>query len=361
MAAGDQRLYSRQHTAVFDWTNSPIERRTMVAMTHRAQAVVLPAAGLLGVAAAGLRYAAARASTQRQWLRRAGQRLTDIGEVESVTILPLVERVTSGPGLEGEPGLSYLVAAGSTRVLFDTGLNPRARTESALVHNAAALGANLTALDAVVISHLHTDHVGGPGRQLRRTFAFSRLPLEPPGIPAYVPTEMTHPRARIITITGPQVIAPGIAVLPPLSQALFWLGPVQEQALIVNVRRFGLVLVSGCGHPPIERTLAVAEQALDIPIRAVVGGLHLPVHPLGTPLIPQAILGSPYPPWRLIGERDAAAVMEAIAYRGPRVVALSGHDSTPWTDSQFASRFGSAYRLLRVGDELHITSAGAAS
>jgi 7,8-dihydropterin-6-yl-methyl-4-(beta-D-ribofuranosyl)aminobenzene 5'-phosphate synthase len=53
-------------------------------------------------------------------------------------------------------------------------------------------------------------------------------------------------------------------------QALFWLGPVEEQGLIVNVRGFGLVLLSGCGHPPIERTLAVAERVLDIPVQGVV-------------------------------------------------------------------------------------------
>jgi 7,8-dihydropterin-6-yl-methyl-4-(beta-D-ribofuranosyl)aminobenzene 5'-phosphate synthase len=47
---------------------------------------------------------------------------------------------------------------------------------------------------------------------------------------------MTHPRAQTITTTAPRMVARGIAVLPPLPQALFWLGPVQEQALIVNVR-----------------------------------------------------------------------------------------------------------------------------
>lgn len=328
-------------------------------MSHRARAAVVPAAGLLGVARAALRYAAAREDAERRWVHWADHRLTGIGEVDSVTILPLVERVTGGPGLQGEPGVSYLISAGPTRLIFDTGLNMRGRAESALVRNAAALGVDLAALDAVVISHRHADHVGGPGRQRRRTFAFSREPLEPPGIPAYVPAEMTHRRAEVITTGAPRVIAPGVAVLPPLPQALFWLGPVEEQALVVNVRGFGLVLVSGCGHPPVERTLAVAERALDVPVQGVVGGLHLPVHPLGTPLIPQAILGSPHPPWRLMSESDATAVIEAIAQRGPRVVALSGHDSTPWTDSQFARRFGGSYRLLRAGEELRITAAGA--
>jgi len=82
---------------------------------------------------------------------------------------------------------------------------------------------------------------------------------------------------------------------------LFWIGPVAEQALVVNVRGFGLLLVTGCGHPQIERILGVTEQVLDVPVRGVLGGLHLPVHPLGTPLVPQAVLGSPHWPWRPVG------------------------------------------------------------
>jgi len=148
-----------------------------------------------------------------------------------------------------------------------------------------------------------------------------------------------------------------MAVLPPLPRMLF-LGYVCEQALVVNVHGFGLVLVTGCGHPLIERMLAVAEQVPDVPIRAVVGGLHLPVHPGGTPLIPQALLGNPNPPWRPIGERDALHVLDEIEARGPRLVALSGHDSTPWTYDAFARRLGDRYRTLRAGEELRITAAG---
>ena len=137
---------------------------------------------------------------------------------------------------------------------------------------------------------------------------------------------------------------------------LFWAGYISEQALVVNVRGFGLVLISGCGHPPIERILGVTERVLDVPIRAVVGGLHLPVHAAGTALVPQAVLGNPNPPWRPISERDAAHVLDEIEARGPRLVALSGHDSTPWTFGAFARRLGDRYRTLRAGEELEISA-----
>jgi hypothetical protein len=55
-----------------------------------------------------------------------------------------------------------------------------------------------------------------------------------------------------------------------------------------------------------------------------------------------------------IEESDALALIEAIRQRGPRVVALSGHDSTPWTFEVFARAFGDRYRTLRVGEELRI-------
>lgn len=321
---------------------------------------VTAAGGLAAAAGMAVRYARGRATAERDWLAHTEKRLSDVGEVEEVEILPLVERHTSRPGLRGEPGVSYLVRTPTTTMLFDCGLNPRRQRRSALINNAEKLGADLGSLDGVVLSHLHPDHVGGIHAQFRRTFAFSRDPVEPSGTPAYVPTAMAHDRMDAVPTTEPRVVAPGIALLPPLPRMLFWPGLIAEQAMVVNVRGFGLVLITGCGHPPVERMLGVAERVLDVPIRGVVGGLHLPVHPFGTPLVVQAVLGTPHPPWRLVNERDVDAIIDELEARGPRLVALSGHDSTDWTCDTFERRFGDRYRTLRVGEALHI-SAGEAT
>lgn len=324
---------------------------------NRVLAVSTAAAGAIGFAALAGRYAAGVARASRSWPIQVEAGLRDLGEVDEVSILPLVERLTpEGGSLSGEPGVSYLVRADGTRVLFDSGLSG-GRPESALARNARVLDVPLGDLDAVVISHLHLDHVGGMRAMRRRTFSFSADPLEPRGVPAHVPTQMQHPRADVAVTTGPTVIGPGMAVLPPQPRMLFWPGYITEQALVVNVRGFGLVLISGCGHPRIEQMLGVTERVLDVPIRAVVGGLHLPVHAAGTALVPQAVLGNPHPPWQPISERDAEHVMDEIEARGPQIIALSGHDSTPWTYDAFARRFGDRYRTLRVGEELRITAA----
>lgn len=112
---------------------------------------VLTAGGAVGLAALAGRYAAGVARADRSWLVRLETRLSGLGEVDEVSVLPLVERlIPEGAGLTGEPGVSYLIRAGDMRVLFDCGLSG-ARPQSALARNAPVLGVGLGDLDAVVI------------------------------------------------------------------------------------------------------------------------------------------------------------------------------------------------------------------
>ncbi len=56
---------------------------------------------------------------------------------------------------KGEPGVSYYIEEGKSRLLFDVGYS------DIFVENAQKMGLNLLNLDAIVISHGHVDHTWG--------------------------------------------------------------------------------------------------------------------------------------------------------------------------------------------------------
>ena len=50
-----------------------------------------------------------------------------------------------------------------------------------------------------------------------------------------------------------------------------------DQAIVVNVRNEGLVIITGCGHAGIINTINYAKQVTGIEkVYAVIGGFHLP-------------------------------------------------------------------------------------
>jgi hypothetical protein len=73
----------------------------------------------------GTRFSVTASSVS--WLAHTASKLNSVGEVEQVSILPLVEHLTSSHEYRGEPGVSYLLRADRTTLLFDAGLNARGK------------------------------------------------------------------------------------------------------------------------------------------------------------------------------------------------------------------------------------------
>lgn len=80
----------------------------------------------------------------------------------SIKLTTLCENTASRPGFSAEWGLSILVEAAETTVLFDTG------SSSILLANADKLGIDLRKIDKIVLSHGHYDHTGGLRAVLKR-------------------------------------------------------------------------------------------------------------------------------------------------------------------------------------------------
>lgn len=70
--------------------------------------------------------------------------------IKTLELTVLVENQPIGHGLLGEHGLAFHLRVDGRNVLFDTGQG------LTLAHNAAALGIDLTSLDAIVLSTVIT-------------------------------------------------------------------------------------------------------------------------------------------------------------------------------------------------------------
>lgn len=295
-----------------------------------------------------LRYAYGHRRQEAAWhaaARRVGP--LDLGSVEELRLVPLVD-AEAARGLSAQHGVSYLVVADGRSILFDLGLSA-----STLECNAHELGVALGAVDMIVVSHGHPDHCGGAAAWLRRGFDLPDHVKE--GIRVWTPTPMHHRDAQCMSGSEPAVLAAGVATTGTIARQLFLLGWTPEQALIVNVRGKGLVVIVGCGHQGLRRLLLRVRALTEEPVHAVVGGFHLPVHGLYA----QEFVGSARWPWRRTTETDVADAIDVLRGYQPRLVAPSPHDSSAWTLGRFAAAFPAEYRRLRVGDEIVISSGSA--
>ena len=192
-------------------------------------------------------------------------------------------------------GYAALFEYGGRRILFDTGNDP-----NILARNARAKGVDLAALDFVVMSHRHGDHLGGLAHVLRvnpdvtiyapkEKFGvygsdlpgtFYRkdpsLPTsqryfdgEPPGVIRF---GSAWPRANVHLIDQTTEIAPGIHLIALVSQKPGTL-ELLELSLAIDTPD-GLVMVVGCSHPGIDQ-IVQAGATINPRIHVIAGGLHL--------------------------------------------------------------------------------------
>lgn len=303
---------------------------------------------------ATIRFLRETRAADRHWQTAEVEQVPQLGSVEHLSILPLVEHYAAVEGAATEAGVSYLVRTDQETILFDVGWNVKKEHPSALLRNMALLGVGLDEIDSVFISHPHLDHVGGRHCQLGKTFALSAEPLDLEGVRAFVPTDMTHPSARVAVIQGPRKLAPGVASSGPIMRAVWLTGAVLEQALLVNVADKGVVMIVGCGHPSLKRLIERAQTVTGLPLYGVLGGLHFPVTASRVGKGRQNIIGSGKLPWQRITRREAREAAYALAALDLQLVALSAHDSCDWTLDLFAHTLGDCYRTIRIGEELVI-------
>ena len=239
---------------------------------------------------------------------------------ERTTRAPLSAGVAEAPqfetgqttlGMLAEHGFSALVSVRrgttTTALLFDTGRSP-----GAMVTNAGRLGADLSQIQAVVLSHGHFDHAGGlaglAGRRGTRSLpmvvhpnVWSRRRLAVPGrepqeLPTLSKRALEGEGFTVIERREPSLLVDGCVLItgevdrttefergmPPAHQA--WTGSawqhdplvIDDQALVAHVRGRGLLVLTGCGHAGAINIVRHAQRLTGVPaLHALVGGLHL--------------------------------------------------------------------------------------
>jgi 7,8-dihydropterin-6-yl-methyl-4-(beta-D-ribofuranosyl)aminobenzene 5'-phosphate synthase len=291
---------------------------------------------------------------ERAWREYEPTAIRDLGSTETLSILPLVDWHASQPGLQTEAGVSYLIQTDHSTILFDTGANQPGTDPSPLLHNMQVLGIRADDFDTIVISHNHLDHVGGMKWARQKTFSLGTEQLDLAGKRAFTPVPMTYPGLTPLHAKDPTVISEGVATTGTIPRQLF-IGRVDEQALVVNVKDRGLVLIVGCGHQTVPKLVSRTQAVFSEPIYGLVGGLHYPVPKgravtLGLPL--QKLIASGDGPFRPLTLEEVSANIRMLSDLGLGLVGLSGHDSSDEVIEQFRSAFGRAHRDVRVGEPI---------
>jgi 7,8-dihydropterin-6-yl-methyl-4-(beta-D-ribofuranosyl)aminobenzene 5'-phosphate synthase len=272
----------------------------------------------------------------------------ELPALEALELTVLVEWKTR-EGFTGDAAVSYLLKTDLGTLLFDVGLGP---ASPALAHNATRLGLNLDEVDALAISHLHLDHMGGLAAQRAGQVTVPDDLIGPDSKPCFVPSRIEARGFRAKWVQAPRTLCAGIASTGPLARALFIVGHTEEQALLARIKDKGLVIVTGCGHPTIEVILEMVRQLSDEPLYAIAGGLHFPITGSRGAFLgiqPQAFLGTGKPPWRRVTDQDLSRTIAAINDAAPEKAYLSGHDTCDHALARMQSELTAESEVLEAG------------
>ena len=233
-----------------------------------------------------------------------------MASTEHAKRLPLPQDLFARESLVAEHGFSALVKVNcgntSESLLFDAGLS-----KYGLTHNMDVLEVKPKELHTIVLSHGHADHTQGlmgmldrlgkrkmplllhPDAFLERKLMFPdghEINLPPPdrrllsqeGVELIEEREPSYLLEGLVLITGQihrsipfeQGFPIHYAKLKDQWQQDPWIH--DDQALVVNVKDKGLVVLTGCGHAGAINTIRHAQTLTGIEkIYAVLGGFHL--------------------------------------------------------------------------------------
>lgn len=213
-------------------------------------------------------------------------------------IITLVDNRTQSEGLETEHGLSlYIETDDNQKILFDTGQS------DLFIENAQKLGVDLNAIDRVIISHGHYDHIGGLVSFLKinkkakvylnaSIFDYEYFSVKN-GVKKLngFSQELTQYRERFIllnkniefdkicfitNIEHTHNTPKGNTILYKQKDGVEELDDFSHELVLVFETSQGLCVFTGCGHNGVLNIVATVKKAIpDKQIACLYGGFHL--------------------------------------------------------------------------------------
>jgi 7,8-dihydropterin-6-yl-methyl-4-(beta-D-ribofuranosyl)aminobenzene 5'-phosphate synthase len=158
-------------------------------------------------------------------------------------------------------GFSCVVKSPQKTILFDTGGDG-----TILLYNMAKLRIDPKEIDAVVLSHIHSDHVGGLASFLERNS----------NVTVYMPVSFPQSLKDKVINTGAKLEE--VDKARELFDDTFTTGElnsgIKEQSLVLKTPN-GLVIITGCAHPGIVNIAKKAKEVTGERIFLMIGGFHL--------------------------------------------------------------------------------------
>jgi len=236
--------------------------------------------------------------------------MNKLGSVDSVKITAVVEDTTSKDNIWAAHGISFYLEVNTRKkisLLFDVG-----PSFQLLKHNLKTLNINSSKLNYLLISHEHEDHTGALFDFLKDnkkisvvshpdTFSF-KCSLETDrykfqGVNDYQKILKQH--QHLILTKTPLKIDRGIITSGEINRTTEfetwkWKNYYQkknskylkdniinEQALILNLKSKGLIIITGCTHSGIINLIKHSQKITGVnKIHAIVGGFHLKIRNL---------------------------------------------------------------------------------
>ncbi|MBL7075516.1 MBL fold metallo-hydrolase [candidate division KSB1 bacterium] len=181
--------------------------------------------------------------------------------LENLTIIIIYDNNPYDSSLRTAWGFSCLIRFGGKNILFDTGGD-----SPTLLYNMEQLKIKPKEIDAVVLSHIHGDHVGGLSGFLKRNSGVTVY--LPKSFPLSFKDEVRSFGAKVEEVHKSGELFDNVYSTGELG---VW---IKEQSLILKTPK-GPVIITGCAHPGVVKIVNKSKRLVGGNPVLVMGGFHL--------------------------------------------------------------------------------------